>query len=259
MKKSAYYSDLFFAFSLTSFVSLFILRFLGVKLFLAIPPCLCLGVACAILLSFQLKKKQKIFTLKKSEELEKNALFFYLCLANPTEVFEFFKPRLSLLIPNLENDKANHNENYPHETELLFYQGRYFFSKFLFREVTPDDIVEIIQKSRDVSNLVLLCDRLSKEGQELCNKLSFTVLQGDEIYRKLKDSDGLPQNLPLNTPIPKITRRQLCFAKNNSKRFFKSGILLSVCSFFTPYSIYYAVTACVFFLVSILVRIYGYR
>ena len=256
MKKSAYYSDLLFAFSLTAFLVLFTLRFLGVKLALALPPSLCLGIACSILLSFHLKRKQIIFSLKKSEEREKNDLFLYFCVSPEREVESFFKPRIPLLIDNIEVKESENNHS---QNDRLVYQDKRFVYNFTFRELNEDDIAEVAKTLRGDTQIILLCDKLTKEGLALCDKLGFSVLQGNEIYQKLKEKKQLPQNIKFYATTTKTTRRQICFAKNNSKRFFKSGVMLSVFSFFTPYPVYYAVTACLFFLVSVFVRIYGYR
>lgn len=261
MKKSAYYSDLFFTFSLTAFCALFLLRFLGVGLLLSLLPSTALGTLSAFLLSVRLKKRQQVFALKKSEEQEKETLFFYLGLAEQTEIKTFLEPRLPLLSKTLSRESEEPSlENQPAPAGTIPCDGFFFLPLFLFRELNADDIANSAKALRGLPNAVLLCDKLSKDGVTLCEKLSLKTIQGDFIYRVLKDGDSLPKELPLKLNAPKrISRRALCFAKSNSKRFFKSGILLSFCSFFTPYSVYYTVVACLFFTLSAFVRIFGYR
>ena len=261
MKKSAYYSDLFFAFSLSAFCALFVLRFFGLKLLLALFPSVIFGLLCAFALSIRLRNKQRVFALKKSEEQEKENLCFYLRLAEPTEIKRFLDSRLSLLVHKLREDfEAPSIENPVAPAGTIECEGFYFYPLFLFRELTPDDIATAIKNLQTLPNAVLLCDKLSPEAIALCEKLSIKTVQGDFLYRILKDNDAIPNEFPIKLNPPKrMSRRAICFAKSNSKRFFKSGLLLSVYSFFTPYSIYYTIVACLFFSISVFVRVFGYR
>lgn len=261
MKKSAYYSDLFFVFSLSSFCLLFLLRFLGVGLFLSLLPSAVFGCLCAFLLSVRLRKKQRVFALKKSEEQEKENLFFYLGLADPTEVRTFLEPRLPLLSKTLSKEYETPLEvSQPAPAGTIPCEGHFFLPLFLFRELNADDVVSAAKTLRALPNAVLLCDKLSEDSLTLCEKLSLKTMQGDFIYRVLKDGNELPTEFPLKLNAPKrVSRRAVCFAKSNSKRFFKSGVLLSFCSFFTPYSVYYTIVALLFFTLSALIRIFGYR
>ena len=261
MKKSAYYSDLFFVFSLTAFCALFLFRFLGVWLVIAVFPSLIFGGICAFLLSIFFKKKQHVFALKKSEEQEKENLFFYLGLAEQTEIKNFLAPRLPILIKNLSFELESipkGSQSAPAGTIVC--EGYFFLPIFLFRELTPDDVANVIKALRGLPNAILLCDKLSKETIEFCEKLSLKTIQGDFLYRTFKDENLLPKELPIKLIQPKRNNHlSICFAKTNSKRFFKSGIALSVCSFFTPYSVYYTIFACLFFSLSVLIRVFGYR
>lgn len=261
MKKTAYYSDLFFAFSLSSFCALFLLRYFGVGLVLSLLPSVVIGGLCAFLLSLFIKKKQHTFALKKSEEQEKENLFFYLGLLEPAEIKNFLQPKLPFLTKKLFSDfDLSLTENQPAPAGTIPCDGYFFLPMFLFRELTPDDIASAIKTLRGRPNVVLICDKLSPEAMTLCEKLSLKTVQGDFLYRVLKDKNEIPKELPIKlNPQKRTSRRALCFAKSNSKQFFKSGVMLSVCSFFTPYSLYYTIVACLFFTLSAFIRIFGYR
>ncbi|MBR2341757.1 MAG: hypothetical protein IKA72_05060 [Clostridia bacterium] len=261
MKKSAYYSDLFFAFSLSAFCLLFILRFLGVRLIVALFPSILLGAACAFLLAVRLRKKQRVFSLKKSEEKEKENLFLYLGLAEPEEIKEFLEPRLPLLAKKLCTEfEEVAIKNQPAPAGTITCEGFFFLPLFLFRELNADDVACAAKSLRGLQNAVVLCDKLSLDAITLSEKLCLQTIQGNFLYRVLKDENVLPKEFPLKLNTPKRTSyRALCFAKSNSKQFFKSGVLLSAYSFFTPYSIYYTAVACLFFTLSIFIRIFGYR
>lgn len=271
MKKSAYYSDLIFTFSLLFFIALFCLRYFNVPLLLTILISILFGGAGAYLLSLHLRKKQKIFALKKSEEEEKNSLLFYLCLISSEERAEFLHERLPFLLKMLDpNEEFPTNavlsqtpktENATPTTTEELQLGKYkFFPLFYFREISPDDIAEIFPYLKDATAPVLLCDKISDSGKSLCEKLSVTYLDGALLYRALKDGDCIPSEYPIKTATPlKRKRRNVCFAKSNSRRFFTSGALLLASSVFIPYPIYYLVFGGLFLIISVLVRIFGYR
>ncbi len=266
MKKSAYYSDLIFTFSLLGFCALFCLRFFDVPLPFSLILSIGFGFSAAYLLSVRLKKRDKIFALKKSEEKEKNFLCFYLSLCDDTERTEFLRPRLPFLLSVLDSDlslpratdKTSTNET--EEEPSLRLCDRLFFPCFRFRELTADDIASAYPKLKQENAPVFLCDKISDDGKSLCEKLSISVLDGNLLYRAFKDNDAIPDEFPIHTATPiQRKRRNICFSKSNSKRFFLSGALVLLSSVFIPYPTYYLVFGSLLLLTALLVRIFGYR
>lgn len=260
MKKSAYYSDLIFTFSLLFFCALFPLRYWKIPLVFSVILSAGIGFAGAYFLSLRLKKKQKIFALKQSEELEKNDFMFYLCLISDGERREFLEPRLPFLLRLLNDTEASAVVNETQKDNAEFLQlGEYAFLPFFrFQPLTEDDIANAFTRFKTHLKPVLLCNKLTNEGKILLEKLSIDVLLGEEIYRALKDNYALPQEFPVKAIKPiKQKRRNIIFAKSNSRRFFVCGLTLLFSSVFIPYSTYYLLVGLLLLGVSLYVRIFG--
>lgn len=265
MKKSAYYSDLIFTFSFLSFCALFCLRFFDVPLAFSLILSFVFGFAAAYLLSVHIKKREKVFALKKSEETEKNSLCFYLSLCDDKELTEFLRPRLPFLLSAVDGEKildSNEQQTTDEKTEELPLRlSNYsFFPCFRFQELTADDIAKEYQKLKGEISPVILCDKLSDDGKSLCEKLSVPIVDGNLLYRAFKDHSAIPDEFPIQTTTPiKRKLRNISFAKSNSKRFFLSGVLLVISSVFIPYPIYYLIFGSLLLITAVLVRIFGYR
>ena len=265
MKKSAYYSDLIFTFSLLGFCALFCLRFFDVPLTFSLILSLGFGFAAAYLLSVRIKKREKVFALKKSEEEEKNSLCFYLSLCDDTELTEFLRPRLPFLLSAVDSEKildTNEKQTTDEKNEKpsLCLSNHSFFPCFRFRELTADDIANEYPNLKRADAPVILCDKLSDDGKRLCEKLSIPIVDGNLLYRAFKDNSAIPDEFPIQTTTPiKRKLRNISFAKTNSKRFFSSGVLLIASSVFIPYPVYYLVCGGLLLLTAVLVRIFGYR
>ena len=266
MKKSAYFSDLFFTFCVVFLVAIFIFRHFKLPLPISVILSAVLGLAGAYLLSLRLRKKQKIFALKKSEEEEKNSLFFYLCLLSEKARKKFLQIRLPFLLKMLngeENDAAEmkDTEEKAQDEENFLRLGKYFFVPiFRFREITPDDVAEIYPFFEKEGSPVLLCDKLSESGKALCEKLSVQYLDGALLYKAFKDGDSLPNEYPIKTATPlKRKRRNICFSKSNSRRFLVCAAMLFISATFIPFPVYYITVGIICLTLSVLLRIFGYR
>lgn len=266
MKKSAYYSDLIFTFSLLFFCALFLLRYWKISLPFSILISAIFGGVGAYLLSLRLRKRQKIFALKKSEELEKNDFMFYLCLIPIEEQIEFLKSRLPFLLRLLKDENSENSEqenpnivqDAVQTTGIIRLDEYAFLPLFRFRPLTEDDIARAFSKLKTETSPVLLCNKLSAESKLLLEKLSIQVLLGEEIYRAFKDNYALPEEFPVKTATPiKQKRRSVFFAKSNSRRFFTCGIMLLLSSVFIPYPIYYLSIGVLLLAIALLVRIFG--
>lgn len=264
MKKSAYYSDLIFTFCLVSFSVLFLLRSFKIPLVLALILAIICGISGSYLLFLRLNKKQKLFALKKSEEEEKNSLCFYLKLASENETNKFFKSRLPFLLNELSPTSQQEQTNELHEqtdtNHELFLNGYAFFPIFRFSDLSGDDIANLYPEFKNYSTPVILCDGFSSGAQTLTEKLGVILFDGNQLYRALKKHDAIPSEFPVKTVTPvKRKRRNIAFAKSNSRRFFSSGAILLLSSVFIPYSVYYIIVGCILLITAVLVRIFGYR
>jgi hypothetical protein len=274
MKKSAYYSDLIFLFSFLLFCGVFVLRFFGVPLLFSLVLSAIPATFGSYLLSLHYKKKQKIFALKKSEEVEKADLFFYLCLAPTQEKFAFLRPALRVFSSSLQDDEKSFDkqdvpddvpsstskEETTAEPPFLFHAQYAFLPVFKFREISADDVGALYPVFKDEQFPVLLCDKISDEGKDLCTKLSVRLIDGPLFYRLLKDAELIPSEYPVKIAPPiKRSRRRISFSKSNSRRFFSAGATLLFCSLFIPYPVYYLIFGGLFLVLSLIVRVFGYR
>ncbi|MBE5752593.1 MAG: hypothetical protein E7343_00805 [Clostridiales bacterium] len=263
MKKSAYYSDLIFTFAFLGFCALFLLRYFKIPLIFSLILSVSFGLAGSYLLSLYLKKKRELFALKKSEEDEKESLCFYLKLATEEEIINFFKPILPFLLsllnaPNTTNEYAQKKDE--NNLSKLFLQGYAFFPIFKFNEITCDDIARFYPKLKQEPAPVLLFDKATLEAQSLIEKLGILNIDGNKLYKALKSNDSIPKEYPIKTAMPvKRKKRNIAFAKSNSKRFFSGGAMILASSVFIPYPAYYVISGCLLLLTSVFVRIFGYR
>ncbi len=212
-----------------------------------------------------LKKKRVLFALKKSEEEEKNSLCFYLKLVTKEERNEFFKTRLPFLLSVLESPpiapkNATNEKNDDENSDILFLQGYTFFPLFKFSEITSDDVAQFYPKLNQKSSPVLLFDQATPDAQALIEKLGILNIDGNTLYKALKANDAIPEEFPIKTVTPvKRKRRNIAFAKSNSKRFFSGGAMILASSVFIPYPAYYVISGFILLFTAVLVRIFGYR
>ena len=248
MKKSAFISDVIFAFFTSFLFCLCLFRYYGVTLFFAIAlSALCAGLtACAIFAL--LRSKRKKFFLKKSDENQKEKLLFHLALASDEHNTEFFRCFLSSFSPTAKQGKlriANENETY--------------FLRFHLSPVSPDEVVRIFH-TKTAKQKVLLCAQIDETALALCSRFDITVKTGAEVYTLLKENDSLPEKyLGDETPEKKRKRRaKLWFSKTNSRRFLVGGGILLSTSLLTPFPYYYLLFGALLLLAAVLVRIFGY-
>ena len=94
MKKSAFISDVLFAFSGVGLFSLCLFRFLKIPL----AVCVLLGIICGALaacsVAAYLQNRRTRFFLKKSDERQKERLLTHLALLSPKQATAFFMPVL---------------------------------------------------------------------------------------------------------------------------------------------------------------------
>ena len=235
MRKSAFYSDVFFSFLLGFFPLLFYLRFLRLSLFLSFLFALFFGVAVATLFVLFSKKRQKKLFLKKSEEEEQTDFILYLSLLPKEKQQEFFK---------------EHSNCFKSDYALC--------PLFKFRALTRDDIADWYVSYAEQTAPILLCNHLEEDSEKLLKKLNIPAMESVEIYRILKENDRLPKERFIQTKPQKKHLKKLCFAKSNSKRFLSGGVLLLFSALFIPYSTYYVICGICLLLTALFVRIFGY-
>ena len=244
MKKSAYFSDVFFAFFSVFLLTLLLFRHFTLSLFLSCVFAVLCGVSVAIAVSIVLKRKRKNLDLKKSDETQKRKLLTHLALLSPVKQTEFFRRVLSAQTVSalrLTTDDTQYS---------LF---------FRFTPVSADEIAKLFRQKTAKAKCVL-CNRIEEEAKSLCSLLDIRVKTGDEVYALVKEQDFLPLTyLGEETPPNKTKRRlHVAFSKRNSKRFLLSATLLLLTSLFTPFRFYYLLFSAILLVCALLIRIFGY-
>ena len=244
MKKSAFISDILFAFLGVSVFTLCLFRYLG----LTLPLSACLAVFCGGLAGVcvwaLLSTKRNAFFLKKSDERQKEKLLLHLALLSAERKTQYFCNALSAKrIGPLKIATAD---------ELIFL-------RFGFAPVTADEVATLFRQ-RSAKQKTLFCGEVEENAKRLCLRLGIRVKTGEEVYQVLKQQEFLPKEF-LGEEAPedkKLRRKTTCFAKRNASRFFASGTLILLTSLFTPFPYYYLIFGSVLLLISLLVRILGY-
>ena len=248
MKKSALFSDVFFAFSGFALFSLCLFRFLGIRLLFALLLALVCGALAAGAAWAYLRSKRKALLLKKSDERTKEKLLVHLALLSDEKKTEFF----------LNAFRENGNTPKRFSKLRIFDEERFCFLFFRFSPVTADE-VGAISRWKTSKKKLLLCGDIDSSAEALCAKLGVEVCKGEQVYALLKARGALPQTyLGETQENSRGKRRRLCFSKRNGKRFFVSGTLVLLLSLLTPFPYYYLVFGSILLAAALFIRIFGY-
>ena len=253
MKKSAFISDLLFAFFIAFIVAVCLLRYFRFPLFSAFLCGTLIGIICSIILFFPLDKKRKKIITEKKEGIERDNFCLYLALLSLEKQAAFCEK----LLPETEDKKTLRLTSgvYFWETENALY-----FPYFTVRPVDGDAAAQRIRLESE-KNKILLCSSLSDETEKLLKRFGVSFQGADEIYRIAKEKDLLPTRYPFEKEEEKPLRRKakIWFSKRNGKPFLTGGVLLLTSSLITPFPVYYLSVGLLLLSCAVLVRIFGYR
>lgn len=251
MKKSAYYSDLFFAFFTTAVFLLCLLRYLRFPLFAAFLVAFLGGAAVALFLSFLWKRKKERLFLRKKEELEAEKLALHLALLSTEELKSFLRPRLSLLLDGAQPYAVN---------GICFARTEKEVCSFCFSPtpLAADGVLPLL--SQNGESYLLFCNSLSPEGEKFCSRFAVKVKTVNEIYSLLKENGALPLVYKSERAFTQKKKRsfKMRFAKANASRFFVGGSMLLLTSLIVPFPYYYLVSGSILLCAATLIRIFGY-
>ncbi len=245
MKKSAFISDIFFAFFTAFIFSLCLFRYLRVGL----TPSLLLAFLCGLLISAftwaVLSLKRKKLFLKRSDEEKKQKLLLHLSLLAPKQATELFA--------SLLEGKYLSKRLIATKTEL-------FFISLSFASVTADEIAEFFRQDLPLKKTVY-CRDIEASARALCATLNIFVKTENDIYLLFKEKEGFPAEFLGDTQKEKLPffKRKAVFAKANSNRFFISGSLLLLSSLITPFPYYYLIFGSILLLTATITRIFGHE
>lgn len=248
MKKSAFISDIIFAFLVSALLSLCIFRYLGAGARFSLLLALLCGGLTACSVGALLQSKRKSFFLKRSDEAQKVRLLTHLALLSDKAKTVFFEKTLL-------NESAKSVAPLKVQT-----QDAVYFLRFRFSPVSADEIARL-SRLKTSKKKIVLCDRIDDNAVALADCLGVEYQTAESVYKLVKDNDALPKEY-LGEEVKEDKRKRklkIAFSKKNSKRFFLSGALILTASLFTPFPYYYLIFGCILTAVAIFVRIFGYR
>ncbi len=227
------WSDTAFFFVGSWLISLCILRYYRVTMWLAIILCTLIALCFSAGLFFLIyRNKKKKFLLKQDRE-EKEKLMLHLALSST-------ESNKKLFAPILEEQK----------TYLLF----------SMQPLSADTVAEKIRKSKNGEVFSIFCNTLSPEAKNLCDTFCISVVEGTEVYAKLKKKNLLPEKYLCGERKRRGVKEKikLGFQKKNSRSFFFGGAALLILSLFSFFPLYYVISGCILTLTGLIVRIFGY-
>lgn len=246
MKKSAFLSDVAFAFFFAALPSLCFFRFLRYSLPVSLVlATLCgVGTACAVAALLQRKRKRALQTTR--DERAKENLLHHLASLSPERANAFFRNAFSTAESTARRiavDKFSLGE------ELYLLRVRY----------APVSADEVAAFARYKSNRrkIILCRALDEEAEKISRRANIAVRTWSDVYLAVKARNALPQENLI--PLADKRARKLHFKKTGARPFLTSGALVLGTSLVTPFPFYYLLFGGALCLAALLVRIFGER
>ncbi len=251
MRKSAYFSDLAFAFCAAFLPALCFLRFKRIPLPWAIAVSILFGVGVALAVAARMKKRYAARALKANEQRETEKFALHLALLSPNEQAAFFAERADVVLGEPCTVAASR------EWEFLETPSQVGYCRFRAAPLSADDALPILTRFTDKTPL-LLCNALTDDGKSLLNRFGIRIITVEEIYLKLKDAELLPTQYKSEAAFAKRKKRIFSrFTKRNARPFFTGGALLLLSSLFSPFPYYYLVFGVGLMAVAAVIRIAG--
>ena len=241
MKKSAFISDILFAFAVTFIPALCLFRYLRIPLSASLLFAAAAGILVALPVWFFLDRKREKLFLKKQDEETMEKLMLHLALSTPRQNAEFFR---RFFAAKEENG----------ETKTLY------FPLFTVRPADGDEAAAVVRAKTEKQKCIL-CGQLSPEAEKLCSRLNIQTKVAKDVYAILKEGNALPEHYLCEEAFAKKKKKRLklYFAKSNSRHFLLGGILILLTSLITPFPLYYLIFGSALIISSVFVRIFGYR
>ena len=250
MKRSALISDIIFSFTVAFFCTLFFFRYLQISLPAAILLAAVCGGLSACATAAWLQSKRKSVFLKRSDEAQKENMLFHLACLNDAEKTDFFLERLhtdEAQVKRLGNLR-------------LYTDAQFYWLRFHFVPVNADEIVKL-HRYKTNKEKVLLCNKIEDQAYSLAQRFQIRVLTGNEVYAMLKERDALPQKYPdtENAEVKRQRRLRLWFSRKNAKPFLIAAALTLTTALVSPFPRYYFIFGFSLLILSVLIRILGYK
>ena len=253
MKKSAYFSDVAFAFTASFLPAICYLRYRGIPLAAAFFISLLFALGISLLTRLFLRRRYDEKQLKTYERKQAEMLAMHLAMLSQREQSLFCLERAQTLLDEKQGELQRKDGRFFIKTET-----RVAYCHFSLSPLTADQLLPILTYPTQLDTL-LLCSGLTAEAKSLSARFSLRAIAVEEVYLRLKDAEQLPAEYKSAAAFTKKKKRriQLWFQKSNAKPFLTGGSLVLVSSLFSPFPFYYLVMGCALILTSALVRIFG--
>ena len=247
MKKTAFFSDLFFTLFLAWLFTLCVFRYWKLPFITALLLSAVCGILTACAVAAILQSKRKSVFLKRSDEAEKRKLLYHLAL-----VSDEAKALLFLQAFAKQGEVRRSGKLWLRTADASY------FLRFYFAPVTADEVARLA-RLKTSGQKVIFCAEMEEQAFTLCQKLGLRVETGESVYKFLKTAECLPDRY-FGEETGESKRKRIwnaCIAKSNAKRFFISGALLLATSLITPFPYYYLVFGTILFAVALCIKILG--
>ena len=253
MKKSAYFSDLAFAFCAVFLPVLCFLRYQKLSLPLALATAFLLALGVCFLLAALMQKRQRGRTLKNKEKRETEMLALHLALMSREEQTDFFAKRCRCLLGAESATPVYRNGRVFLETET-----QVAYCAFSASPARANDALPLLAFPTE-KEAVLLCNATDREADGFLARFHLRILRAEEIYLRLKEEQLLPERYKSERAFEKKKRRkiELWLQKKNARPFLKGGALILTASLFSPFPYYYLLMGCALTATSALIRAFG--
>ena len=250
MKRSALISDILFSFFVVLLTTLFLFRYLQIRLPLALLLAGICGVLSAASTAAWLQSKRKNVFLKRSDEAQKEKLLFHLAYLSDEEKTDFFLDRL-------HNDDV---ESKRFGKLRLYTSEQFYWLRFNFTPVSADEIFSFNRWKTDKEK-VLLCNKIEDNAYALAQRFQIRVVTGNEVYAMLKEKDALPKSYgeEESSEMKRQRRLRLWLSRKNAKPFLVAAALTLTTALISPFPRYYLIFGFALLLASVLIRILGYK
>lgn len=221
-------------------ISLCIMRYFRISYWAATISSALIGAAISVPVFYVLYTVREKKILRRADEKKKDKLMLHLALIKQQDVTKIMCSMCGI-IPNIKYFYA------VKESEVLF-------PAFTIEPLGADKIAELFKKFSDRS-LTIFCSSLSPEAKKLCDELGIKIVDGNEVYLKLKAKNLLPEKYLCD--VKKKTFREkfsAATARTNSRPFISCGLGLLIFSLFTIFPIYYLVSGIILLTIGVAIR-----
>lgn len=255
MKKSAYFSDLAFAFTATFLPALCFLRFQRVPIGWATLVAIAFGMGTTLTARTLLRKKYQKECSNASERKEAEMLAIDLALLSQQEACEWAQARWHILLGNEQASSALTS----HRGECFLEDEAHLATcRFSGEPLGADGLLALLSYPTE-KEYVLFCNELTNGARELAERFSLRIIGKNELYQALKKAGSLPKSYQCAHAFDKKKKRRgkLWFQKRNAKPFLTGGTLTLLSSLFSPFPYYYLVMGIALVSLSAVLRFWG--